>query len=355
MAKVSIVVPIYNSENYLKYCLETIINQTYSNLEILLINDGSVDNSLEICREYEQKDNRIKLFNIPNSGVSVARNIGIKNATGEFITFVDSDDWMELNAIEFGVDKAMKTNADVIIWSYFKNYPNKEEELSLLPGGNKSFTNDKDLLFLKSIYQFYGEDRLLNAVSAGTTWGKFYKSNLIKDNNIKFKKELTRSQDVVFGLEAFNTAKLIKYYDIPLYHYRINNSSTCSGTRFIDDTKTPFNSLLDEMKSFSEQFKDKGKFEKVINARAVQVILWHLDHKYLHENYNRSFFEKRKQIITLINQQPYKDALKNVDMNLLPKKEKLVAILLRFNLVIPFYLIYKSHKKLTKRNNQKYN
>src|SRR5699024_1141358 len=121
MAKVSIIVPIYNSENYLKYCLETIVNQTYNNLEILLINDGSLDNSLDICKEFEQKDNRIKLFNIPNSGVSVARNIGIDNATGEFITFVDSDDWMELNAIEFGVDKAKKTNADVIIWSYFKN------------------------------------------------------------------------------------------------------------------------------------------------------------------------------------------------------------------------------------------
>src|SRR5699024_10535301 len=132
------------------------------------------------------------------------------------------------------------------------------------------------------------------------------------------------------------------------------NSSTCSGTRFIDDTNTPFNSLLDEMKRFSEQFVDKEKFKKVINARAVQVILWHLDHKYLHKNCNKTFFEKRKEIITLINQQPYKDAIKNVDLNLLPKKEKLVAILFRFNLIIPFYLIYNSHKKLTNRNNQKF-
>src|SRR5699024_344681 len=127
---------------------------------------------------------------------------------------------IEINAIEFGVEKATASKVDIIIWSYFKNFPNEQRALSLLPNGDQVYIENKDLLYLKSIYQFYGQEKLGDTVSAGTTWGKFYKASLIKDNNIRFKKELTRSQDVIFGLYAFCKAKVIEYYDIPLYHYR---------------------------------------------------------------------------------------------------------------------------------------
>lgn len=352
MKKVSVIVPVYNAENYLANCLETLIKQTYENIELLIINDGSTDNSLEICTAYEQKDDRIKLFNIPNSGVSTARNLGIDKSTGDYITFVDSDDWVELNAIEFGVNKMSETDADIIIWSYFKNFPGEERALSLLPGGSKTYTENKDLLYLKSIYQFYGQQTLGDTVSAGTTWGKFYKAELIKENDIKFKKELTRSQDVIFGLEAFSQAKVIDYHDVPLYHYRINNSSTCSGTRFINDTETPFNSLLNEMDKFSQQFKERENFEEAINARVVQVILWHLEHKYFHKNYNGNLLKRRKDISKLIERQPYSNALKNVNKKLLPKKEKLASTLFRRNLILTYYIIYNIHKKWFSKNDK---
>ena len=354
MEKVSIIVPVYNSEKYLGNCLETLVNQTYKNIEILLINDGSKDNSLSICEDYRDKDERIKLFSIPNSGVSTARNLGIDHATGDFVTFVDSDDWIEKNAIEFGVEKASASEADIVIWSYFKNFPNEERTLSLLPNGDQVYNENKDLLYLKSIYQFYGQEKLGDTVSAGTTWGKFYKASLIKDNNIRFKKELTRSQDVIFGLYAFSKARDIEYYDIPLYHYRINNSSTCSGSRFIEDTKTPFNSLLKEMSLFSNQFTDREKFRDAINARTVQVILWHLEHKYFHESYKVGLMKMKKEINELINSEPYKSALIDVNDELLPKKERTMARLLRKNAILTFYFIFKTHQKYTDLNNKKY-
>src|SRR5699024_4994576 len=129
-----------------------------------------------------------------------------------------------------------------------------ERKLSLIPGGTEVYKNEKDILYLKSIYQFYGQQTLGDTVSAGTTWCKMYRMNIINKYNIRFKKELTRSQDVIFCLEAFSKAQEIHYYDESFYHYRINNSSTCSGSRYIENTKLPFNSLLEQMNKFSEQF-----------------------------------------------------------------------------------------------------
>jgi len=354
MTKVSIIVPVYNAENYLANCLQSIINQSYKNIEIILINDGSSDNSLEICEGFKKDDNRIKLFSIENSGVSTARNIGIEQATGDYITFADSDDWIELNTVEFIVNKAIETEVDIVVWSYFKNYVNDEKPLSLLPGGDQTFNSDKDILYLKSIYQFYGQTKLGDTVSAGTTWCKLYKSGLIKENNIKFKKELTRSQDVIFCLEAFSKANIIKYYDTHLYHYRINNSSTCSGTRYINDTETPFNSLLNEMNKFSQQFSERIKFEEVINARTVQVILWHLEHNFFHSNNKGSILKRRKETFNLIKTEPYKTALINVNKDLLPKKERAMVNLFNKNAVLTFYFIYKIHQMYSQWNSKKY-
>ena len=354
MNKVSIIVPVYNAENYLPNCLDSLVNQTYENIEIILINDGSTDGSLKICQDFASEDNRIKVFSIENSGVSTARNIGIENMTGDYITFVDSDDWIELNMIEFVISKAMKGKVDTIVWSYFKNFSDSERALSLIPGGNQLFTNEKDILYLKSIYQFYGQEKLGDTVSAGTTWCKLYKSELIQNNNIRFKEELTRSQDVIFCLEAFSKSERIKYYDENLYHYRINNSSTCSGNRFIDDTETPFNSLLNEMKKFSKQFENETEFREVINARTVQVILWHLDHKYFHKDFEGNIFKIKQGVLKMIDVEPYKTALKDVNNNILPKRERTMAVLLNKKFIFSFYFIYKIHQLYVKITNQKF-
>lgn len=354
MEKVSVIVPVYNAENYLSNCINTIINQTYENIEIILVNDGSKDDSLNICNEFAEKDDRIIVLNIENSGVSFARNLGLESASGNYITFVDSDDWIELNMVEFAVEKSKKNNADIIMWSYFKNYSHNEKALPLIPGGDQSFTIDKDKLYLKAIYQFYGEKGFNDTVAAGITWCKLYKVDLLKSNNIKFQKELTRAQDAVFNIEAFKKAKLIEFYDENLYHYRINNSSISSGSKFIQNTEKPFNSLLKEMMVFSDQFVDNAKFYEAINARSIQVLLWHLDHKYFHEEFKVNLFKRKKEIKKLIDSEPYKSALQNVNKDLLPKKERTVAKFFKHNLVISFYLMYKLHQLYLKSNNRKY-
>ena len=122
---ISIIMPVYNAEKYLNRSIESIMNQTYNNIEIILVNDGSTDNSLEICTSYQEKDNRIKLINQANKGVSFARNKGIDEATGDYIMFIDSDDYVEKNMIEDMVSKITEDDIDLVIsgikMDYIKN------------------------------------------------------------------------------------------------------------------------------------------------------------------------------------------------------------------------------------------
>ncbi|WP_052400618.1 glycosyltransferase family 2 protein [Oceanobacillus jeddahense] len=351
--KVSIIVPVYNAERYVSNCIESMLKQTYENIEIILVNDGSVDSSAEIIDKYAAEDNRIKSIHIENSGVSTARNIALDNAEGEWITFVDSDDWIEPEMIAFAINKAKETNADIVMWTYFKNYANKEMPLSLLPGGNQVITEDKSFFHLKAIYSMYGEDEVTESVSSGTVWCKLYKKTIIDENNLQFKVGLTRAQDTVFSINAVMKASKIVYYEKHLYHYRITNTSTTSGTKFIQNTEEPFNLLLDEFYSTIENYNEE-KYFSAFYARTIQVLMWHLKHNYFHPNFRGGIFKRRKEIINLIKKDPYSKALKKIDYNLLPKKEKIMAILLRYKLVIMFYSIYLTHAKIENAKNQRY-
>lgn len=348
MVKVSIIVPVYNSEKYIEKCIESLINQTYQNIEILIINDGSTDNSYSICDEYAKKDTRIKLFSIENSGVSYARNLGIENAQGEFITFVDSDDWIKSNMIDFAVKKQNEDNADIIIWSCIKSNPNREILVPLLNEDDQSFTDDKSYLYLKSINYFYKQDISKTAVSAGTTWCKLYKRKFILENNLRFNPKLTRAQDTVFSINAFYIAGKISYYNEHLYHYRENEDSITSGTKFIKDTKTPFNSLLNEFILFTEKLDNPELYKEAIHIRAILILMWHLKHKYFHEKFEGNLFKRRKSIKRLLNNKLYSESIKNVNLSDLPKKERIMVKFFKRNMILSFYIIYKLNNTLIK-------
>src|SRR5699024_8752290 len=133
----------------------------------------------------------------------------------------------------------------------FKNFRDKELPLPLINQEDRLFYDDKDILYLKSLDSMYNQEKVTESVSVGTTWCKLYKKELIFDNHLKFNPILTRAQDTVFTMNAFSHANKISYYNTNLYHYRISNTSTSSGSRYIKDTLMPFNELLKEMYSFS--------------------------------------------------------------------------------------------------------
>lgn len=203
--KISVIIPIFNSVNWLSRCLNSILNNSYENLEIICINDGSTDNSLDLLRDYEKKDNRIIVVDQPNAGVSAARNKGLEIATGEYISFVDSDDWIHPQHFEQLLKACVDYNADIVVCDFVKT-SNKDEYLYYGSVLNKvSPLSIKDLLD-KELHRY-------------TVWGKLYKKDIIGLQ--RFDMDLKLGEDAVFNLSVICKCDNLNMYYLAetLYYY----------------------------------------------------------------------------------------------------------------------------------------
>ncbi|MFI3084414.1 MULTISPECIES: glycosyltransferase family 2 protein [Streptococcus] len=213
---VSIIVPVYNVQEYLRDCIISILQQTYKNIEVLLVNDGSTDESGKICGEYAKKDIRIRVFHTKNAGVSVARNLGLRYAQGEYITFVDSDDSIHPQMVEMMVSELQRTNSDCIICSCktvetMQSFENIEEFETEVVEANLAI---RDLCHLEKPYK----DMEVTAV-----WGTLYKHSIIE--GFSFAENVTVGEDFLFKYSLFHSCTSITYISAPLYHYLIRPSS----------------------------------------------------------------------------------------------------------------------------------
>ena len=204
--KISVIVPVYNVEKYLSRCIDSLIRQSYSNIEILLVDDGSKDESLSICKEYEAKDSRIHVFHKENEGLGLTRNYGVEQATGEYITFVDSDDYLTLDAIDSMVKKAVETDADVVIASHY--YKNKKQEIEL---SERLYcgTEIKEILM---VHMMGNNGNQLDALTY-TAWGKLYKKEIFTKNRLLFPSERKLIwEDLAFSVEAYPLCEKYIFY-----------------------------------------------------------------------------------------------------------------------------------------------
>ena len=211
--KISIIVPVYNVEKYLKKCLDSIINQTLADIEIIIVNDESPDNSQEIIEEYAVIDKRIKVINRKNGGLSMARNSGMSVATGEYIGFVDSDDWVEIEMFEKMYDLASKHSADIVICDYNMVFDKYIEKSRL---GIETEVIDMDVLGIKQYfdkYQFIYKH-------GDQAWNKIYKREFVQKFGIVFEKNSEIfSEDKLFNLYCLLNVKTICTLDSSFYNY----------------------------------------------------------------------------------------------------------------------------------------
>lgn len=219
----SIIVPVYNVEKYLTQCIESLICQTYSNIEIILVDDGSRDRSGKICDEYMQKDSRIKVIHKNNEGLGMARNSGLECVTGEYVTFVDSDDFLKKDAIEKLVDGIKIYDADTVIGGY-----------SRIDESGKCIFNDKfqtrcysgnevqDILFPRLMGSAPdNKDSIRPSV-----WNAAYSIEIIRANNLKFPSEREYiAEDIVFDIEYYRFSKKVALIDSSGYMYRVTPGS----------------------------------------------------------------------------------------------------------------------------------
>ncbi|MCL2391773.1 MAG: glycosyltransferase [Oscillospiraceae bacterium] len=219
MDKISVIITVYNAEPYIKKCIESVIGQTYSNLEVLLINDGSTDNSGIICDEYAKKDCRIKSFHKANRGVGSARNAGLEQATGAYLGFVDADDWIEPDMYEvlFNALSSHEVHLSAARFTRDTDYS------SVVEAGRKKISNQmltqrQMLLYLFRLNEYAG---FYSAV-----WNKLYRAEIVKDNHLLFDEQLKISEDLKFLTEFILTANCSGIFvDKPLYHYRQRDDS----------------------------------------------------------------------------------------------------------------------------------
>ncbi|OFV71345.1 glycosyltransferase family 2 protein [Acetobacterium wieringae] len=217
---VSIIIPVYNTEKYLKRCIDSARNQTYRKIEIILINDGSTDKSKDICDDYCSKDKRIKVVHNKNSGVSSTRNCGLSLANGEFVQFADSDDYLDIHYTENMLRK-MKLNSDLVISGY--NIVKSSGGQTAITKNNPSIKGDISKKEFKENFGLFFSESLINSVC-----NKIYRNEIIRKQNIVFREEINMGEDLLFNLEYFKHCDKINILDESLYNY----------TDFVSDSLT---------------------------------------------------------------------------------------------------------------------
>ena len=257
--KVSVVVPVYNVEKYLKRCLDSIFNQTYKNIEIILVNDGSKDNSRDICEEYEKNFDNIVLINQENGGLSAARNTGLKYVKGEAVTFVDSDDWLELDAIEYYVDSMKKYDVDMVVTN---NIRTKDYQENILQPNNikEEVLSQED--YAKKFFKIDGNSIEYYA------WSKLYKREIMED--VEFPVGLF-AEDVLGTFRYMKNAQSIFYSNKITYNYFINDNGL---TAKFGDKDFDLEKIWDTIIEESEGYENKNFLKyAVINRKRIDFNL----------------------------------------------------------------------------------
>ena len=249
--KVSVIVPVYNNEKFLKKCLDSIANQTLKEIEIICVDDGSSDNSFEILNDYKAKDERFNVISQVNSGAAIARNNGLKFANGDFVAFVDSDDWLELDALEKLYDNAVSNGSDMVLFNSVEHQPdNKLKERIYIRDDNI-----KNHSYFTFDYH-YRKNFVMNGYLV--IWSKLYSTSFLKENNLTFTNHLIFN-DVQFHIKSMLAAEKISYCPHILYNYlRINQPSLQNR---IGLSKKSF-VLLEIMDEIKEYLIDNGFYEE---------------------------------------------------------------------------------------------
>lgn len=212
MPKVSIIVPVYKAEKYLHQCIDSILSQSFTDWELILVDDGSPDRSGAICDEYAQKDDRIRVIHKENGGVSSARNVALERIAGKWLTFVDSDDCLYPNALQRWVEVAEQNNLDLIQCHFNREYKEGQEE--------------GEATELLTAAQYADSENYLTCV-----WGTLFKSSIVKEHSLRFDEKVRLGEDQIFLFSHMQHCKRIQRISDVLYFYRVNEQSAVNNPK----------------------------------------------------------------------------------------------------------------------------
>lgn len=337
---ISIVVPIYNSELYLSKCIDSIINQTYKNLEIICVNDGSTDSTADILAKYAENDSRIKIITMPNGGISNARNTAHKYVLGQYIMYVDSDDWIELDTCEKALNAAKEFDADVVFWNYVREFGEISKSQYIYGSKNIVFENDVQIKQLHR--KFFGpyNEELANPEkldSVVTVWGKLYRAELIIDKNISFvSTKRVVAEDLLFNVHFFTNVKKAIYLNDCFYHYRKTDSSS-----FTAKYRTDFVCRLENLYGFLEDYIIENNYNNTFtlalkNRKSLNIIGIGLNLLTADKSIN-----KYKVLREILHSDYFVDAVKSLSLKYFPLHWRIFFLFVKLEFSLGVYIMLK--------------
>lgn len=327
MVDVSIIVPIYNKGKYLKRCIDSILNQTLKNIELILVNDGSTDNSLEICKEYAENDSRIIIINKENEGVSKARNDGILIAKGQFVGFVDADDYIDKNMYQSMLMKCKNFKSEVCISNYYIDSNNYQTPVKL--------DIHNDLIFKENIPDVFILD-LINSdptienskTIMGSSWRFLISKHFLINENIYFPINIPLREDLLFVLKL-----MLKSESICIDHscnYFYVNTEGSALKKFRENYFEMGLDVNNKMEKSLSAHKCKKSFKERLNYNYLNLFISSIVNE-TSQNSSYTFREKRKRIEKICNHDKTKEVISEINANKLSKKKKMIYLAIKYS------------------------
>lgn len=324
--KVSVIVPVYNVEQYLHRCVDSIVNQTLSELQIILVDDGSQDGSPAICDQYAQKDKRIKVIHKKNGGLASARNAGMELVTGKYLFFVDSDDWLELDGLEKLYKVAEEYCVDFVRYRAIRSgWPGSEEHIPCRVEDVRELSEglyDKKRIVTEVYPRLLATNQLTMGPVVGA-WGALYSVDFIRKNQLKFYEEVKFSEDLIFSANVVRAATSFFFLDEPgVYHYFYNPNSISKSFR-----EGRWDSCKKLIHFCERDFADDSEYDF---SDELQYLRWFCIMLAINERYYLPTYKERKRYCQkLLNDFVIKNTPLKIQLFNVSWKQKLLMILIK--------------------------
>lgn len=332
MPKVSVIIPVYNVEKYIDRCMKSVLEQSLSDIEIILINDGSTDNCPTICDDYAKKDSRIKVIHKKNQGLGFARNSGLDIATGKYIAFLDSDDYVDINTYQRVYEELESSQAQMCIFSYIDKKDSGEEIKQIIPIGNTTLIK-KDILSVGLLGMIGSEPEYFNDTYIGmSVWKCVYSREVIEKHKIRFKceKEFI-SEDIIFQILLMPHINRVITLEDTLYYYCENATSMSLTKKYSEDKFERYKTLyLKELDMLEElNLKDEGQI------RATRMFLGNIRVciKQIANNQNLDKSRKKYLISEICEDEIVNKIYHSYPFKRNPWKQRIVLLFIKFRLI----------------------
>lgn len=351
MVFLSFVIAAYNAEDSIERCVTSISEQPFTDLEIIVVDDGSTDNTLQIASSLSSKEDRISVIHQNNSGVSSARNTGLAACKGDYVFFCDSDDWIEEGSLPIVANELKAKGPDILITDYFRQRENEADRASIFPESFSTMDNEIihtiQTLILRiqpssvSTCLFHSTGGL-----GGAAWHYFFNRKMLQSNDIVFRRELDGLlEDGFFAMEAMEKAALVSYLHYPFYHYRTDNESSTHGYHpdFLERCHRAYDAFL----RFGKRTQKPEGYYDALNARVCYFIKKLCAVDYLSDGNPQPASKRYSDFVSAVTTEPFRSALEHTDYSLFSSRlERIHAVLLIKEHYHTYWLLRKAKLKI---------